>query len=231
MDYPQSVSIGDKVVTLTDQAAPYIISGSQPTSIIWSSDGNGGANFTTILGIDETSTTAVPSPTAPPYPVGTPAFIPCNGSSDGACDTSNIVSYYNFNRTSGGNAPTPLSDYAAGLCESSPIDGYTDWYLPAICEMDAVTVTAGLICPSMQSMVGSLSFLIGDFTVVTPSTSCNPPAGTDCLAGYYWSSTEYSTSPQISSWYEAFFNGGSSQNPGSPKSTPLGARCSRALTP
>ncbi len=64
-------SIGGKVASLTDQAAPYIGSGPQGTSIIWSSNGAGAissdVDYTTILGIDETSTISIPSPTSPPY--------------------------------------------------------------------------------------------------------------------------------------------------------------------
>ncbi len=66
------------------------------------------------------------------------------------------MSYYNFNRTAGGSAPTPLTDYAAGLCQDS-INDYTGWYLPAICEMDAVNVIVA--CPAgTQNMIDSLSF-------------------------------------------------------------------------
>lgn len=185
-------------------------------------------NNTTILGIDETSTTSVPSPTAPAYPGGVPAYTACNGSSDGACDTSNLVSYYNFYRVSGGSAPTPLTFYAAGLCQAT-INGYADWYLPAICEMDAVTGT--VTCPvGTQSMLGNLSFLLGDPGAGTPSTSCTPPIGTHCLAGIYWSSTEYSTAPLIGAWDQAFSSGGASFQYFITKDYQLGVRCSRALS-
>lgn len=225
-------SISGKVSSLVDQAAPYT-SGSQATSIIWTSNGNGAAggdvDDTTILGIDDTSTTAVPSPTSPAYPSGTPAYTPCNGASDGACDSGNILSYYNFNRVSGGSAPTPLNYYAAGLCATT-INSYSDWYLPSICEMDAVNTGIGITCPTRtQSMVESLSFLLGDPSAGTPSTSCTPPSGTDCLAGYYWSSTEDSFIPQNLAWYEHFSTGGSNQD-GEYKDVRLGVRCSRGLT-
>ncbi|MFT4058853.1 MAG: hypothetical protein QM652_04810 [Legionella sp.] len=224
-------SIGGKVSSLADQAAPYINSGSQATSIIWSSNGNGSASsdvsYTTILGIDKTSTTTVPSPTFPPYPSGTPVYTECNGASDGACDSGNILSYYNFNRTSGGSAPTPLGYYAAGLCKAT-INTYSDWYLPSICEMDAVNTN--VTCPTgAQSMLGGLSFLLGDPGAATPSTSCTPPSGTDCLAGYYWSSTEDSDFPQYYAYIESFSTGGSLQYL-SFKNFQVGVRCSRALT-
>lgn len=228
---PTTGSIGGKVASLVDQAAPYIDSGPQSTSIIWSSNGNGSTsddvNYTAILGINEISTTSSPSPAGPVYPSETPPYTACNGAFDGACDSGNIVSYYNFNRVSGGSAPTPRTYYAAGLCEAL-INSYSDWYLPAICEMDAVN--GSVTCPSgAQSMLGSLGFLVGDPGAPTPSTSCSPPSSTNCLAGDYWSSTETSTLPQDVAWGEHFSSGGSFQGNGS-KSNQLGVRCSRALS-
>jgi hypothetical protein len=225
-------SIGGNVAATSDQAAPYINSGPQASSIIWSSDGNGATgsdvNYTVILGIDETSTTSAPSPTSPAYPGGTPAYTACNGASDGACDSNNILSYYNFNRVNGGAAPTPLSYYATGLCMAT-INTYSDWYLPSICEMDAVN--SNVTCPTgTQSMLGGLSFLIGDPSAGTPSTSCTPPGGTDCLAGIYWSSTENSFNPQGIAWDEYFASGGGGGQLSNDKFFQLGVRCSRALT-
>jgi hypothetical protein len=231
---PNTGSIGGKVVSLVDQAAPAI--GAvvpQATSIIWGSNGTGATsadvNYTGILGIDESSTTSVPSPTSPSYPTGTPAYTACNGSLDGACDTSNIVSYYNYNRVSGGSAPTPLTYYAAGLC-SPTINSYTDWYLPAICEMETVGTVLGTTCPAgTQNMATALSFLLGDPNAGTPSTSCTPPSGTNCLAGSYWSSTEQAGYSALDAWYAEFISGGSSSRYPYAKQLQLGVRCSRAL--
>ena len=78
-------------------------------------------------------------------------------------------------------------------------------------------------------MVVNLLFLIGDPGAGTPSTSCTPPIGTDCLAGSYWSSTVYSDFPQYYAWYEYFASGGSNQS-FDDKGLQLGVRCSRALT-
>ncbi|MDI1351700.1 MAG: hypothetical protein PSV35_02865 [bacterium] len=230
---PNTGSIGGKVVSLVDQAEPLIDSGPQATSIIWSSNGSGAApanvDYTTILGISETSTTSVPSPTSPAYPPGTTAYTPCNGSSDGTCDSSNILSYYNFNRASGGSAPTPLNYYAAGLCTAT-INNYSDWYLPAICEMDN-TFSSDLTCPTgTQSIAGNLYYLLGDPGATTPSTSCSPPSGSTCLAGYYWSSTESSANPQNDVWYERLATSGTNVQIKTSKNNQLGVRCSRALT-
>jgi hypothetical protein len=258
-------SIGGKVVSLVDQAEPLIGSGSQATSIIWSSNGSGKGTLDysndAIPGIDETSSSASGSPTYASFSsyftstyTNTPvqpsqaAFNACNGSTDGLCNTNNILAFYNTWVTNdnyscdpvrGGTgkctavlAPpvTPLTDYAAGLC-SGTINGYTGWYLPAICEMDAVDNT--VTCPAgTQSMVGSLSFLIGNPGATTPSTSCTPPTGTNCLAGMYWSSTESSATPQVVSWGEYFvFSGGSYQTElYNDKFQLNGVRCTRALT-
>ncbi len=218
---PNTGSISGKVASLVDQAAP--VGG--VTSIVWSSSGVSeiSPNSTAILGVDELSTSSVPSPTSPAYPVGTPAYTACNGSSDGLCNWSNIISYYNFNREAGGSAPTPLNFYAAGLCAAT-ISSYSDWYLPATCEMDAVS--GGITCPAdTQSMISNISFLIGDSISGTPSTSCSPPSGTDCLAGNYWSSTEFSGSPMVFAWSQ-LFDVSSSRNAFA-KGTLSGVRCSR----
>jgi hypothetical protein len=226
---PTTDSIRGKVAALTDQAAPDLGSGGQPTSIIWSSNGNGSGagdvDHTAILGSDETSTTSTPSPTGPGYPMGTPAFTPCEGQLDGSCNTDNIVSYYNFNRSAGGAAPTPLNDYAAGLCKAT-INGYSDWYLPAICEM-----AVGFTCPAQtQNMGESLSFLLGDLNAGSPSTNCNPPMGSECMGGLYWSSTEYSSFPDMSVLVPQLSTSFSGLNGAFVKEFTLGVRCTRSLT-
>ena len=221
---PNTGSIGGKVAALVDQVPP-------ESGIIWSSNGNSGTSsdvdYTPILGIDETSTTSTPSPTSPAYPAGTPAYTACNGSSNGICDTSNILSYYNYNRASGGSAPTPLTYYAAGFCDQS-INSYSDWYLPSICEMDPITGTAP--CPSgIQSIIVNLSFLVGDPFGGSPTTSCGPPSGTECLPGYYWSSTETGFAPNHFAWTEFFASLNISQG-NAMKNQLKGVRCARALT-
>ena len=184
-----------------------------PNGIIWSSDGSGTtASNIAIFGISETSTSAIPNPSTGQI-TGQSA---CNGAYDGACDTTNIVTYYNANRTAGGTAPTPLTQYASGLCKAS-IGGYTDWYLPAICEMGPASNGSG--CASgTPNMVTNLSSL---------RTSCT---GTSCLSGLYWSSTESSGVPTDFAWYQNFASGGGSDQGNLNKFYSLGVRCSRALT-
>lgn len=229
---PATGSIGGKVASLVDQAEPFINNRRPKTkSMIWSSSGTGSesedADTTTILGIGESSTSSAPFPVSPRYPDGTPLFTACNGKISGSCNSDNIVSYYNFNRSSGEIAPTPLAYYAAGLCKET-ISNYSDWYLPAICELDALY--NNVACPSgTQSIVESLFFLIGNIDASKPETSCAPPSGTNCLAGIYWSSTEAKLSPQYVAWSEYIDLKLNGQFWGR-KSERYGVRCSRMLT-
>lgn len=247
---PNTGSVGGKVVTTSDQAPPY------PNGIIWSSNGAGSTgsdvSYDIIPLIAETSTSNDSYATAKstfnstysntgtfPLPVSS-TFATCDGAIQGSCNSDNILALYDAYITGYGITPSPYTlsagptshtDYAAGLCTAT-INTYSDWYLPAICEMDAVDKTVA--CPlGVQSMVGNLLFLIGDPSASTPSTSCSPPSGTDCLAGSYWSSTERAYSPQDYAWFEHFGSsgtGGSNQGYFDKVGRP-GVRCSRALTP
>ena len=201
---PNTASIGGKVAALSDQSA----------AIFWASNGIFGPNYNIILGIDETSTTSSPSPSNPAYPAGTPAFTPCDGSVDGACNTSNIVSYYSFNRATGGSAPTPLTQYAAGVCHATVI-GYSDWYLPAICEIGYGSVACGTSSsPTAQNMQSNL---------IDP--------GVVSLFGFYLSSTEYSGTPQYGVWAHNFaLIPGDIIQDGVAKEAELAVRCVRGLT-
>lgn len=247
---PCTKSIGGKVASLTDQAEPYISSGSQATSITWSSNGAGLASYDIIPLISEASTSndsyanalAVFNSTYSnaaffPFPVST-AFATCSGAIQGSCNSGNILTLYDAYKTGYGigaspytlsAGPTSHTDYAAGLCTAT-INAYSDWYLPAICEMDSVS--GSVICPvGTQSMRTNLLFLLGDpgSTTPPPSTSCSPPSGTNCLAGYYWSSTEVSSGPQGAAWAEHFSTFGSVKT-GYTKNGRVGVRCTRALT-
>lgn len=96
--------------------------------------------------------------------------------------------------------------------------GYTDWFLPAICEMGPDSGGPG--CPAnTPNMVDNLSFL-RDFACV----------GVQCLSGTYWSSTEFLVAPSSHAWRQDFAPGVGSNQGTSIKTNIFGVRCSRALT-
>lgn len=189
---PTNASIGGKVAALTDQANLY------PFGVVWSSNGTVGQvdNFN-IPGIYENSTAGVNS---------------CNGNTDGACDSTQILNHYLSTDS------YPVSFYPAGTC-SVTIGDYSDWYLPAMCEMgyDSLSVGSGCgsaISPTLQNMQSNLVD--------------NGNIGS--LSGSYWSSTEYSASPTNDAWTQFFATSGLSSQGITIKSNPYAVRCSRALT-
>ena len=232
---PNTGSIGGKVVALSDQAPAY------PNGVVWGSNGESTGLYKVsndiIPGIDNSSTTATPEPTYvdavnlfddtydnAPVPYTFPSsdsFSACNGGTDGACNSANISTLYNTYITHYDTTdllapgPTTSSYYAAGLCTGT-INGYSDWYLPAICEMGPASNGSG--CSNTQNMVSQLPGLVGDACAY----------GTNCLSGFYWSSTLSSGFPSTTAWYQ-FFASVSDQSTDI-KSEDLGVRCSRALT-
>jgi len=211
---PATGSISGKAVSLTDQAPRY------PSGVIWSSNSSGVYDGgVAIYGIAETSTTASPIPSTGQV-AGQSA---CNGRTDGACNSTNILVYYSPPTTN--PAITP-SSYAAGRCSDYSVGIYHDWYLPAICEMGPASTSSGCIAGT-QNIVSNLPSLLGDLNS-SPDTSCG--FGVNCLAGYYWSSSENSFNPQLYAWIEYFASGGGSDQQYDNKSFQLGVRCSRALT-
>jgi hypothetical protein len=248
-------SIGGKVAALNDQAEPYINSGPQATSVLWSSNGGGDVSYDIIPLIAEISTsndsyaaaqvafnTTYTNTSAYPFP-SSASFLACAGGTDGACNSANILALYNYYITnysvacdpnSGGTGgctlsmgPTASTDDAAGLCSVSNSGGYADWYLPAVCEMGPAS--NGSSCPvGGQDMADNLPSLIGDPSAATPGTSCS--LGGSCLAGNYWSSTEASANPQYSAWSQYFASSGGSGQTIVFKLLTLGVRCARALT-
>lgn len=187
-------SIGGKVASLTDQVS----SGS--TAIIWSSNG-------TVQVVDRSNITGI-------YEISTAGPNSCNGNSDGACNSTLILNHY-LPVTS-----YPLSFYAAGICTET-IDDYTDWYLPAICELGYDTLNIGSGCgtsstPTLQNMQSNLV----------------DNGNIGALSGTYWSSTEYTKllgNPTDDAWVQTFGVSSNSQT-GSDKSVNFGIRCVRALT-
>ena len=238
-------SVGGKVVTTSDQIAAV------PDGIVWSSKGTtgggtGGSDPTdvtydiipligdSVSGTNPTYSTAQTSYnaiypaylTTNPFP-GLSSFASCNGALDGACNSSNILALYGIYTTDSNNhtvstGATLTHSYAAGFC-SGPIGSpsHSDWYLPAICEM-------GYYNPGLGNDAGCGSSTIP--TLQNIQTSLIDISNFTSLAGFYWSSTEYSGVPQLGAWYQYFASGGGSGQDDTVKSAQLGVRCSRALT-
>lgn len=223
-------SIGGKVASLTDESG----------AIIWSSNGTAGSvSYDIIPWIGETSssnttysnaqsvfdTTYSNAGTGPgrfPFPPQSSFDTTCDGATQGACNSGNILALYNTYITNYGGtyilAPgqTSLNQYAAGLC-SALSDG---WYLPAICEMGYGSSECGTkLSPTLQNMQSNLVDA-GNIGGLTSGGS----------AGLYWSSTESSGNSQNDAWLQVFASGGGFQN-GGDKGNQLGVRCARALTP
>lgn len=210
-------SIGGNVLATTDQVP-------RSPGIIWSSNGNGSSfadvSFVAILGIDDASTTGLASPNTPLYPNdSTP--VACQGNTDGACNSTNILYFYNQWLTAAypgsyTTGTTPLSDYAAGICTMT-INNFSDWYLPSICEFGYYVQESG----SINTGCGTLaSPTIQNIQSNLVNTSILP------LSGEYWSSTEYSGTPQYISWGQIFPGGGQSPDG---KESMLGVRCVRSF--
>ena len=192
-----SNSVGGKVATTSDQTTAYF------PGIIWSSDGMGSYSFIAIYGISQLSTTFSPNPNVNQVPGQTA----CNGSTDGSCNSNNIYVYY---QTAATNSPIDNSLYATGLCKQT-IASYSDWYLPAICEMGyGLSPCGSASAPTLQNMQSNLVDNLSR------------------LDGVYWSSTEVSANPVSFAWLQVFNSSGGVQGD-IRKDDPLGVRCSRAL--
>lgn len=193
----------------------------QNTDIIWSSNGNGDSSsdvsYDEIPGISQNSTALSGVPTYLEFssyyntaygeqaPFSSSDFAQCDGAVDGQCNSTNILMFYNTVTTNYNpipsvpvQVPTSPSYYAAGNC-SLPIDEYSDWYLPAICEM-GVTADNGSDAgcgtpntPTIQNIQSNL-MPINDI-------------GDDLNERMYWSSTmSSSTNGLLEAWRQGFVN-------------------------
>jgi hypothetical protein len=118
---------------------------------------------------------------------------------NGAANTATVVAFFG----------TPLSSYAAGLCTAAS-GGFTDWYLPAPCEMG----TDASCAVSMQNMQSSL--------VDNPVTG-----GPQNL---YWTSAETVGSGGNLATQQFLSLGGGSFQLSAPKAFTEPLRCARIMT-
>lgn len=122
-----------------------------------------------------------------------------SGANDGAANTAIIV-----NALGAGS-------YAAAVCVASSNSGFTDWYLPAICEMGphSGVCTAGSTNIQQQlfeSDIGNIANL-----------------------SFYWSSTQYFATPSFNAIFQTFINGGGSNTFDESKTTLMQVRCVRQV--
>jgi hypothetical protein len=211
-------SVNDTTATTGSIGGTVAAQQNQSAGIIWSSNSagvyDGGIS---IWGIDELSSTSTPQPNAgSPQPATlVTGQANCNGATGGSCNSNNIVVWYSTPNTS---PSISFSFYAAGVCKST-INGFSDWYLPSVCELgygsSSGCGTAG--APAIQNMASSLVD--------------NPVSGVALAGNIYWSSTEFSSVPQTIAWAEDFSStAGSSTQIDESKSLLLFVRCARALT-
>ncbi|KTD15685.1 hypothetical protein Lgra_0351 [Legionella gratiana] len=171
-----------------------VVNTSEHEGIIWSSNGSGGASCDvhyTIHGINEKSST------------------PCKAGTNGKCNSKNILNYYSP------VSSYPLTYYAAGLCNMD-IEGYSDWYLPAVCELGyekhPSSCRSGCVSTQQNIQSNLVEKSIGNFS------------------GYYWSSTEYSNLPLFYAWFQNFSSSGDNFQFYDFKLNQFKVRCSRDLT-
>lgn len=162
--------------------------------VIWGSNGNGGVAidvaYDVIPGVDELST---------------PVVGICHGGTDGACNTEEITRFYTGVNT---------AYYAAGACRAT-IATYSDWYLPAVCELGS---DASPGCAGAQSMQANLI----DNNALS--------VGTLPTAISYWSSTPSNAAPDFNAWAHQFGVGVLADSSADLKHELHKVRCVRALT-
>lgn len=234
---PNTASVGGKVLSTIDQAPAW------PNGINWASNGGSGtsvanASLDTIPGIADNSTSSSQSPTYSDFstefsstytnvnPFSASSFASCNGATDGACNTANITTFYSqfvTNNTSnnGGTppftasaGPTNVTDYAAGLCLQT-IASYSDWYLPAVCELGYDILACQPSSPNYSQNVQSNLVELNSLNLLTSD---------------YWSSTEYRLVPRSGVQVSSYASAGASEQFSDSKGTRNGVRCARKLT-
>lgn len=124
---------------------------------------------------------------------------PNNTGTNGPGNTYQIFSVLNGKN---GNTNIP-PNYAAGVCISYAGGSYTDWYLPAICEMGYTGSVGG---DAGCGTSDALTLQNIQSNLVAPGGIAGAPSG------FYWSSTEDAGSPQFGAWSQYFAASGSGQN-------------------
>lgn len=116
---------------------------------------------------------------------------------DGAANTANMA-----------DASHPAANYCAGLT----INGYSDWYLPALYELGIAYYNLRPTTTNNDTSSGTNSYSVpargSNYTTGTPaqtSVTAFQSGGAEAfVAGYHWSSSEYSS---VDTWAVYFDNG------------------------
>lgn len=149
-----------------------------------------------------------------------------NGSANSVAIISALTTHYS-SPPYNGSSPVPLSNYAAGLCSFvsvntagassciAPTPCYTNWYLPAICELGPFTLQCTTGSTNIQQQLYNNTLI--------PKTTLGFVDD-----GFYWSSTADPYDPQFSAW-AGYFSSNSALLQDN-KNSQFGVRCSRALT-
>jgi len=101
--------------------------------------------------------------------------------------------------------PLGVPFHAAGLCFGSSAQGYSDWYLPAVCELQGTGVVCPVASDTMQSLVDN---------------------GIGAFGANYWSSTQFNAVAAVG---HTTAGGGFPANLN--KVLALGVRCARRFQP
>lgn len=133
------------------------------------------------------------------------SFVTCGASSitDGAANTTAIVSCL------GGGT------YAATLCTTLTTAGFTDWYLPSICEW---SLDSGTGCPMGLANINNMLANGAIGSTVFP------------VDRFYWSSTEFSGSPSDIALFNSLVVGSPGSHFGDFKDILSAVRCVRQIT-
>lgn len=139
---------------------------------------------------------------------------PSGTGTTGPGNTYLISSILNGNN---GDTNTP-PNYAAGVCVSYQGNNYSDWYLPAICEMGN---NSGTGCAPEQNIDTNL-LQAGFATSLTTGGNVGNP-------GSYWSSTENAGAGAATNAWGQYFSINNSAQGVVGKQYSLGVRCTRVL--
>jgi hypothetical protein len=180
-------SVDDTTPSTTAIGGKVLQLSDQSSGILWSSDTGGMYDGGADIGLSNGSS------------------IPCVGNSEGKCNTAQITAHY---------AGVNNSYYAAGLCQQT-IAGFSDWYLPAICEWGYDAASVGSGCGTVGApLIQNIQSNLIDSSAVGLSLT-------------YWTSTEAAGFPADEAWVQV---SSSPFNAQSLKSSLRPVRCVRDLS-